>query len=397
MAFGKEQKFSKLIVRIAIAGIGVGLLVMLLTISIVSGFQKVIPNKVFGFWGDAQVLPLSYENDVENKSINRDLLLEDAWLQESGLKSVSPFVLKSAVAKTEDAFEGITLKGIDEQYDLTFLEKNLLDGKIPKYNGDSISNEILISKSLASKLILKTGDKLWVYFVQEPPRIRTFNISGVFNTGLEQEYGRPIVIADLQHIQRLNAWDSAQVGGYELRFSEKEKRKADKLEDIRNLSPVEWEIYSLSDLYPQLFVWLELFDLNERVVIIIMLLVAGINIISALLILIMERTAMIGLLKTLGLSSARIRQIFLWYGAYIIGIGMLIGNGLGFTFYQIQERFGLIKLDEQMYYVSQVPLSISVQSVILLNIGTFVACFLILLIPSYFINKISPAKTMRFG
>ena len=389
------RPFSKLIVRIAIGGVAVGLAVLILTFAIVSGFQREIPAKITSFWGQVQISVLDLESDLESRPFAKDTSLIKKLSSLEDVDCMSAYAIKGAVAKTLDAFEGVLLKGVDSNYNWKHLSPYILSGKSPNLTVPSASSEILISRRLASILELDVDDPLDFYFVQDPPRLRRFRISGIYSFGIEEEFGQPIVIGDLRHLQKLNDWDSTQIGGYEI-FA-RPGVDMDELADKANeLLPIELSAQSAGELFPALFSWIDLFEVNKRVIMVIMLLVAGINMISALLILIMERTTMIGILKSLGMTDLGIQRIFLYTALFLTIIGMILGNLIGLGIYLSQIYFGWISLPEELYFVSKVPMHITAGQVFSLNTGTLLACLLITLIPAFFISRIHPLKAIRF-
>lgn len=395
MAIDQGNHLSRLVVRIAIAGVATGIVVILAASAIVNGFQQSIPVKFTGFWGHIQVSKLEMSQSFEQRpfSLRADEL--EQLRQTTGLQWMAPTATKAGIARTDDAFEGFVLKGVDSSYRLDFLESCLTMGKLPALNTAEASNEILLPEAVARKLQLKVGDKLQCFFIQEPPRARVFTISGIYKLGIEGEFSKPYAIMDLRHIVKLNGWQDDEMGSLEVHLSDFEQMQPAAYTMSDQLD-ARLEAYTVQDLYPNLFGWLQLFDLNKQVLMIIMLLVAGINMISALFILILERTQTIGLFKAMGMQTRSISALFVLTGAYIAALGMLIGNSIALILYWLQTQYGIIKLDEASYYVSSVPLSIGVQEWLLLNIATFASCVLLLLFPSLAIARIRPIDAIRF-
>ncbi|QEC53135.1 lipoprotein-releasing system permease protein [Anseongella ginsenosidimutans] len=392
-----RRTFSRLIVIIGITGIALGLAVMISAFGIVTGFKNTIRDKMVGFTGHIQVsrfdLNTSFENtpvQVMDTAGNLRIKPEDF----PGVKTVQVFATKPGIISAGEEIEGVVLKGVGPHYDWAYLNEHLLTGKIPSYSNDSLSENILISQTIAERLKLEAGDDLLMYFVQEPLRRRKLHISGIYQTGLE-DLDKLYVIGDLQLIQRLNNWGKTQAGGYEL-FIEDISRLDELTLEVHQNVDENLQAYSVKEIYPLIFEWLSLLDMNAIVLLILMLLVAGINMISALLIMILERTNMIGILKALGADNFRIRKIFMYNAVYLTGIGMLIGNivGLGFCF--LQDGYHLIGLDQTNYYVDYVPVDLSLLSVVLLNCCTFIVCVLMLIIPSMIVSRVSPVKAIRF-
>ncbi len=381
--------------RIAIAGVAVGIVVILAATAIVNGFQQSIPAKFTGFWGHIQVSRLEISQSFEQQPfvMRSDMLDSIQALPE--VDWLAPYATKAGIIRTDESFEGVVLKGIDASYDQSFLASCLVEGRLPNFATVENSNEILLPESVLKRLKLKLGDRIQFYFVQDPPRLRLFTVVGVYKLGIEGEFSKPFVITDLRHIQRLNNWEPDECGSLEVHLKNKVSLQNTAYQ-ISDLADLNLEAYTIEELYPNLFSWLNLFDLNKQVLMVIMLLVAGINMISALLILILERTQTIGLFKAFGMQNRDIRRLFLLTGTYIAGIGMLIGNGLAWLLYWLQTRFELIKLDESNYYVSAVPLEISAVELLMLNVATLSVCVLLLVLPSLAIARIRPVEAIRF-
>lgn len=315
--------------------------------------------------------------------------------QTPGVQWMAPTATKAGIARTDEAFEGFVLKGVDSSYQLDFLASCLTQGKMPWFGTEDASNEMLLPESVARKLQLKVGDKLQCFFIQEPPRARVFTISGIYKLGIEGEFSKPYAIIDLRHIVKLNGWSDDEMGSLEVHLSKFEQMQPTAYAMSEQLD-ARLEAYTVQDLYPNLFGWLQLFDLNKQVLMIIMLLVAGINMVSALFILILERTQTIGLFKAMGMQTRSISALFVLTGAYIAGLGMLIGNALAFSLYWLQTNYSLIQLDEASYYVAAVPLAIGWSEWLILNVATFGACVVLLFLPALAISRIRPLEAIRF-
>ncbi|WP_317124660.1 ABC transporter permease [Albibacterium indicum] len=390
-----NRTFSKLIVRVAIAGIMLGLTVMILAVAVLKGFKNEIIEKQRGFSGDV----IAFQYDLNIAYDNMPISLSDTATTElkaiDNVKSIYPFATKPGIINVNDEVEGVVLKGIDARYDQSYLAEILVEGKgIDFSDANAANTQILVSQTLANRLSLSLGDDFLMYFVQEPIRKRKFEIVGIFNLGVE-EIDKVYVIGSLPLIQRLNNWDQNTVGGYEMRvndFSDIETTTT----DIVNSLPIDLRAVSIVDYYPEVFKWLDLLDVNTEVILVLMVLVAVINMISALLIMILERTGMIGILKALGFTNGGIRQIFLYNSAYLIGYGLLLGNLVGLGLCLLQSTTRLFKLDEASYYVDHVPISISFADVVMLNGGTLIICLLVLLIPSGLVSRINPVKAISF-
>jgi len=382
-------------VRVAIAGIMLGLAVMILAIAILKGFKGSIIEKERGFNGDITIYKHNLNNSYESSpfSIRTDSLLLIKKI--AGVKELNAFATKPGIINAEDEIEGVVLKGIDSAYNQEKLRKILVEGNVINFT-DSIpaQQQILISRYTANRLKLKLGDDFLMYFVQEPLRKRKFTIVGIYNLGVE-EIDKTYVIGDLSLIRRLNKWSDNEVGGYEIMTSH-----FGKVEEINqrilDALPIQLLSVTVVSQFPEIFDWLALLDINSQIILILMILVASINMISALLILILERTNMIGILKALGLTNLSIRKVFLYNALRLIGLGLLLGNILGIGLCVLQYYTQWFKLDEKDYYISYVPIDIGIQEIMLLNIGTTLLCLLALLVPSGLVSRITPIKAIRF-
>lgn len=390
-----NRTFSKLIVRVAIAGIMLGLTVMILAVAVLKGFKNEIIEKQRGFGGDI----IAFQYDLNVAYDNIPVSLSDSVItgikQLENVKSIQPFATKPGIINVNDEVEGVVLKGIDDRYNQDYLSKIIVEGQGIDFDDPVGSNtQILVSQTLANRLNLKLGDDFLMYFVQEPIRKRKFEIAGIFNLGVE-EIDRTYIIGSLALIQRLNNWDENTVGGYEVNLYDFNKLENSTTEVISHL-PIDMRGVSVTEYYPEVFKWLDLLDVNTEVILFLMVLVAVINMISALLIMILERTSMIGILKALGFSNGGIRKVFLYNSAYLIGYGLLLGNLVGLGLCLLQSKTRLFKLDEASYYVDHVPIAISIGDVLLLNAGTLIICLLVLLIPSGLVSRINPVKAISF-
>lgn len=394
LSFKAERTFSKLIVRIAILGITLGLCVMLLAIAIMKGFKTEIREKIRGFNGDIQVLKYDLNSSYENSSFNLEKQNLNKIKQLSNVAVVDAFATKPGIIKANDEVEGVVFKGVDSAYHWDNFNKVLIAGKVIDFTKPGHQQQILISELVAKKLNLKVGDNFLMYFIQESLRKRKFEIVGIYRTGVE-EVDKIFVIGDMDLVRRLNKWDDNQVGGYELRIKDFNQLDATSYEVGDELS-TQLKAVSVTTNFPSIFEWLSLLDINAQVVLVLMLMVAIINMISALLIIILERTHMIGLLKALGESNWGIRKIFLYNAVYLVGFGMLMGNIFGLGLGYIQQQTHFFKLDEASYYMSFIPVQFEWLDIILINIGTLVICLAVLIIPSMLVSKISPVKALSF-
>jgi len=363
--------------------------------AIVRGFKQEITEKVRGFDGDIKVIKYDLNNSYENSSFLADDTLYRAVKQNPMFTQIMPFATKPGIIKVNDEIEGVLLKGVDHNYDWSFFQKNLIAGKVIDFKDTTASKQqLMISDVTARRLKLKVGDKLIMYFVQNPLKRRPFKVTGIFSVGIE-DIDKIYVIGDLSLIRRLNDWNDKTLGGYEVRVASFDQLESAQ-KTLDNLLPVRLRSHNVKENYPMIFEWLPLLDINTRIILGLMLIVAVINMISALLIMILERTTMIGMLKAMGARNWSIQQIFLYNAAYIIGIGLLFGNlfGLGLSVFQQYTHF--FKLDPQSYYMSFVPILLQWPDVVLLNIGTMLICLLVLIIPSMMVLRISPVRAIRF-
>lgn len=395
ITFNSKRTFSKLIVRIAILGIMLGLAVMILAVAIVKGFKSEIREKVRGFAGDIQVVKYDLNTSYENSPFILKPASLNAIEKYPEIAHAQPFATKPGIINTNNEVEGVVLKGVDKTYDWNYFKNILVDGKVIDFS-DSVKaqKQLLISQYTANRLNLKVGDDFLMYFVQQPLRKRKFEIVGIYNLGVE-EVDKTYVIGDLNLIKRLNNWSADQVGGYELRLENFSQLDSTAVKVYENLD-IDLKSYTVKESYPTIFEWLSLLDINTQVILVLMLAVALINMISALLIMILERTNMIGILKALGSSDWSIRKIFLYNAAYLIGLGLLLGNILGVGLGIFQHTTHFFKLDQASYFISFVPVQLSFTDILLLNAGTLGICILVMIIPSLLVSKISPVKAITF-
>ena len=394
--FSKEgdRQATPPVVRIAMIGIALGLSVMILSVAIVIGFKKEIRNKVIGFGSHIQIT--NFDNNASYEST--PIAVSDTLLEHlktfPGITHVEGFATKPGILKTDSDFQGIVLKGVGRDYDWTFFRNNLKEGELFILPTDKVSTDVLLSRYLANLLGLKVGDSFLTYFVQDEVRARKFRITG--------DYDKLFVIADIRQIRRLNGWAPDEVSGLELQvddYDHLDRVAEDLYFDIAEKQDRNGNTYytrSIKELNPMIFDWLEVQDINVVVILILILAVAGFTMISGLLIIILERTNMIGILKALGENNTSIRKIFLYISFFLIGKGMIWGNVIGIVLCLVQSYFRVVKLDPSVYYLDAVPIDLTVFSIVLLNIGTLTAAMLMMLGPSYLITKIHPAKSIRF-
>lgn len=395
ISFRSKRTFSKLIVRIAITGIMLGLSVMILSVAIVKGFKKEVGDRIQTFSGDIKIARLDLNASYENTPFNDNDTLTRRLLANKQITKVMPFATKNGIMKANDEIEAVIMKGVDKQYDWSFLKQILVAGRIINFaDTSSVKQEIMISQYTASRLKLKLDDKFVMYFIQQPLRKRPFKIVGIFDLGVE-EVDKAFVIGDLSLIRRLNNWSDNQIGGYEVRTRDFDQ--IDVVADsVNNILPPELKSYTITESYASIFEWLKLLDVNTQVILVLMLAVAVINMISALLIMILERTSMIGMMKAMGATNLAIQKIFMINAFYLIGFGMILGNLLGLGVCVLQDQTHVFKLDQASYYMKFVPISINWLDVVLLNAGTLFICLLVLIIPSMLVTRISPVKAIRF-
>jgi lipoprotein-releasing system permease protein len=372
-----------------------GLGVMILSVAIVKGFKQEIREKVRGFSGDMQIVKFDLNNSFENSAIQAAPDFVKKALANPLVTKIMPYATKPGIIKANNEIEGVELKGVDKNYDWSFIKKNLAKGKLIDFS-DTVESkkQLLISQLTANRLKLQVGDKIVMYFVQEPLRRRPFTIRGIYNTGID-DVDKTYVIGDMSLISRLNNWNTDEIGGYEVKVADFDRlNEASKAVD--DLLPGKLKSYTVVDNFPTIFTWLALLNGNTGVVLVLMIIVAVINMISALLIMILERTSMIGMLKAMGSTNWLLQKVFLYNAFYLISFGLLLGNifGIGLGMIQYQTRF--LKLDQASYYMNFVPIQFNWTDIILLNIGTLLICLLVMTGPSMLVTRITPLKAIRF-
>lgn len=372
-----------------------GLGVMILSIAVVKGFKREIKDKARGFDGDIKIVKYDSNSSYENSSFLNDSAFVKVTKSNPIIAHIMPIATKPGIIKVNDEIEGVVLKGVDKTYDWTFLKSNLVAGKVIDFT-DTVKSktQLMISDVTASRLKLKVGDKILMYFIQQRLRKWPFKIVGIFNSSIE-EIDKTYVVGNLALIKRLNNWQSTEIGGYEIKISNFDQLPA-ATEFVNYNLPQTLRAFTVIDNYPTLFEWLKLLDVNAQVMLVLMVIVAVINMISALLIMILERTTMIGLFKAMGAGNWSIQKVFLYNASYIIGLGLILGNtlGIGLSVFQFNTHF--FKLDPASYYMNFVPIELDWIDVALLNVGTMVICLLVLIIPSMLVSRISPVKAIRF-
>lgn len=400
---GDQQKVSKPAIRIAVAGVAIGLAVMIISVCVVLGFKHTIRDKVVGFGSHIQVANFY---TLQSSAIDQPVAIGDSMMnvlkKTEGVKHVQRFAMKQGILKTDNDFLGVMFKGVGPEFDSTFIHKNMVEGSIPHFSDQQSTNRILISKDMASKLRVKAGDRIFAYFIGEGGvRTRRFTISGIYQTNLAQ-YDKTTCFCDLYTARKLNAWTDDMVTGAELTVNDF-KQLGTTANDIINRVNRTQDQYgntfsskTIRELSPQIFSWLDLLDLNVWIILAIMTAVAVVTMISGLLIIILERTTMIGVLKALGARNSTVRHTFLWFAAFIIGKGLLIGDAMALALILLQKLTGFAKLDPQTYYVDVVPVELDWMLIVALNIATMLIALFVLIAPSYLVSHIHPAKSMRY-
>jgi lipoprotein-releasing system permease protein len=396
-----ETSFSRPINIISIIGISMGLAVMILAVSILTGFKKQIREKVIGFGSHIQVMNFDSNISFETTPISDTQEFIPKIKQIRGIRHFQVFATKAGIIKTDEDIQGVVLKGVGSDFDWKYFSANMVDGSVFTVSDTAIGNKVIISKKISEMLKLKTGDSFAMHFIQDPPRVRKFVISGIYETNLE-EFDKMYVFCDIGHIKRLNGWNDDQVSGFEVFIDDFDELDAMTLA-VRDAigyriseEETKFKVVNIRIKYPQIFDWLNFQDMNVIIIIVLMLVVAGFNMISGLIILILEKINMIGILKALGSEDKTIRRVFLYQAAYLISKGLLWGNliGLGLAFLQLKT--GFISLDPSSYYIKTVPVNLELAHVLLLNAGTMAVIIIMLLVPSQLITRITPVKAIRY-
>jgi lipoprotein-releasing system permease protein len=392
-----KSSISSPIIKIAITAIAIGIIMMIMAVATGVGLQDKIREKVSAFNG--HIIISNFDDNQSQVTIEPITIQQNFYPQfknVQGINYVQAVASKAGIIRTENAFEGIIFKGVGKDYHFANLEEYLVKGTLPNLKSE-LNTQVLISEYLANRLQLKVGDSFLTFFMKENgklPNKRNFKITGIYNSGF-QEFDATYVIGDIRHVQRINKWKSTEVGAFEVFIDDFSKIK-EKGEAVYKEIPATYNSTTIEEKYYSIFEWLKLFDFNIVVILIVMIVVATINMVVALLVLILERTQMIGILKAMGATNWSVRKIFLYNAFYLIIRGLFWGNCIALTLLFVQKYFGVIQLNPESYYVNQAPVSIDFFHIALLNIGTIVVCLLVLLIPSYIITKISPVKAIRF-
>lgn len=404
--FDKTNKhlLSQKIIRISLYGIAISFAVMLISVSVVTGFKNEIRNKIIGFGSHIQIVNFDTNNSYELVPISKEQAFLPKLKAINGIRNIQIYATKPGMIKTDESIHGIVFKGVDENYNWDFFRKNLIGGELPKINPSKRVNEVIVSDQIAKLLKLKLNDLAVFYFIKEDevnPRMLQLKICGIYRTSLE-EFDNIFVLGDIKQIRRLNDWKDDQISGFEIEVSD--FNKIEEIEqEVRN-SVIQYReedssilrTESITRLYPQIFDWLSILDMNVWVLLILLLLVAGFNMISGLLVLILERSTMIGVLKALGSPNWKIRRVFLYLSLFMTGRGFLWGNLLGISIILFQKFTGILKLNPATYYVDFVPMNFSLSYFLMLNISSIFVTILMLIIPSYLVSRISPDKTIKF-
>ena len=399
---GDRRKVSRPAIRIATAGVAIGLAVMIVSVSVVLGFKHTIRDKVIGFGSHITVTNFLALQDDRPYPISMNDSIMEAIKSIDGIKHVQRYAMKQGILKTENDFMGVMFKGVAEDYDTTFIHDNLMEGAVPKFNSEAGSNKILISKTNADKLGLKSGDRVFAYFINgNDVRARRFNVAGIYQTNLTK-FDNAICFCDLYTAVKLNNWEKDQASGAEItvdnydRLATVEKTIVKRVNRTTDRHGETYSSATVEQLNPQIFTWLDLLDLNVWIILALMVSVAGITMISGLLIIILERTNMIGVMKALGARNRTIRHTFLWFAVFIIGKGMLWGNVIGIGLTALQYFTGIVSLDPTTYYVNTVPVEFDMPLIATINIATLIVCVAALIAPSHLVSFIHPAKSMRY-
>lgn len=394
ISFKRTGGFTGTIHRIAVASVAIGIAVSLVSFMILGGFQEKISEKIFSFTGHYQVQKFVSNNAFEESPTSKNSDFYKDYPKNSMISHVQVYAHKPGLLKGDEEVEGVLMKGVGPDFDTVGFQNSINEGRFIQFSDTAASNEILVSRKIADKLKLEVGEKITMYFVQEPPRFRRFEIVGLYETFLEN-FDDKIIIGDIQTIRNLNGWSDDQVGGFEI-FVHDNKKLEEMAEPIYNSLDFDLKLIKVTDKYIEIFDWLILLNNNVFIFLGLILFVAAFNMVSILFILIMERTQMIGILKALGSTNKQIRKIFVWNGVRIIGRGLLIGNAIAIAFGLIQDKFRLVALDPESYYMTFVPISWNWPVFFILNAAVLLVTTLVLFIPAMLISNIQPIKAIRF-
>jgi len=398
----QQREVSRPAIRIATIGVAIGVAVMVITVSVVFGFKHSIRDKVVGFGSHIQIQNFMAQQTASPSPICISDSLQKVLRKTAGVKHIQQYAITQGILKTDDDFLGVAFKGVGSDYDLSFLKDNLIEGEVPHFSSNKSSYQLLVSSMMANKLHLKVGQRIFAYFIgQDNVRARRFTIKGIYETNMTQ-FDQTLCFTDLHTAVRLNDWEQDQCSGAEVlvhdfdRLNEtaqtvvqKVNRKTDRYGEILTSQ-------TIFEAYPHIFQWLSLLDINVWIILVLMVAVAGFTMISGLLIIILERTQMIGILKALGMRNTTVRHTFLWFAVFIIGRGLLWGNIIGIGITLLQQQTGIIHLDPASYYVDTAPMELNIPVILLLNAATLLICLFILIAPSYLVSHIHPARSMRY-
>ena len=399
---GQRREVSRPAIRIATLGVAIGLAVMIITVSVVLGFKHTIRDKVVGFGSHIRIENILTEQTASPTPI----CLSDTLIRNikaiPGVRHIAPYAMTQGILKTDSDFLGVIFKGVGKDYDLSFLKQHLVSGKMPEFNDEESSYQLLISQQTADKLVLKAGDRVFSYFIgNDDVRVRKFTVAGIYQTNMNQ-FDQLLCFTDYQVPIRLNGWEKDQCSGAELMVNDFE-RLEETARQVQHLITRNVDRYSetftsqtIYESYPQIFTWLDLLDINVWIILALMVCVAGFTMISGLLIIILERTQMIGLLKALGARNSTVRHTFLWFAAFIISQGLLLGDLIGIGIVVLQQQTGFVKLDPASYYVDTAPMELNIPIVVALNVATLLISIFVLIAPSFLVSHIHPAKAMHF-
>ena len=401
IAFNRERSFSRFIIRLAIAATVISVGAMILTLAFTNGFQYAISQKVFNLWGHLRVqhYSASRSSNSEEAPMSKNDTVLHVLKNDPDIRTIQAFATKFAVVRSSEGIDEVQVKGVEKDYDFGNLQGFLRSGRWPRFPDSGYSNEIVLSQYTAGQLKLTVGDKLLIYFIQHGDssptvRIRPMIVSGLYKTGIE-DYDKLLAICDLRLIQRLNNWTPDKIGGYEV-FT-RDYQLADRVSArIYDQLPKDWGSRTTEEVYPNIFDWLNLQNITIIIVLVIMIVVATLNLVTCLIILVLERTRMIGILKAMGSPNMSIQRIFLYQGALITLFGLVLGNVFGLLVCWLQDRYGFITLPEDAYFISKAVVKLEWWHVPLVNIGTFLICFLVLMIPTIVVRRMQPARAIQF-
>jgi len=393
IAFNNTKSLSKIIIKVASAATALSIAILICAVVIVEGFQSEIKSKIFGFWGHSQVIHYNASSSAEAIPFVLNDSIKSTWDNDANIKHYQSFVEKAGIIKSKGEIEGIVFKGVGKDFDWNFIQNNLRSGNIINVE-DPDNRKVLLSKTIAERLNLNVGDAIHVYFMERKSIGKKLTIEGIYHTGLA-EYDKIFCIVDNRFLQEINQWHADQIGGVQIFFKDAENLKKHDEKLFRQL-PTFLKSKHIIEMYPNIFDWVNLTQTNKYLILGLVIIVAAFNMMTVLLILILERVNMIGTLKAMGMSSWSIQKVFLYHASYIILIGLLIGNGVGLGIALTQEKWEWIKMNESAYYLDHVPIAFDWTKVIMINIIAVIVINVLLIIPSYLVQRISPIKAIRF-